>query len=385
MRISKKTLGQPKNYVIAGALLLHLALWAPAFAGPTKEYPAPPTNLQVSSSEVQPVVGLRPFREGGIRLETEAVGGAVVVHNYGHGGAGLTLSWGAVYQALSESRLQLQKPGIRVAVIGGGVIGFTTAFELQKQGHNVTIYSDEFFPDNVSNIAGGLWSPVSVDLDATAVEEREKLKRIQIDSWRRYQQLEAEGWPLRSMPMFVTEEARAKSGLDLFEALPELFEVTHHDRLPIQGVTQGGYEVNTILIDTPRYMARLKAQVEQQGASLVVRKFSSIQEIVDTVGSNSVIYNCTGLGARDLAKDPKVIPVRGDLVYIKAHPGFDPSSMGYMACYGPNGTDYMFPRSGEVVVGGTFRKSESSLEIEPATCAQKLDSLAEFFGVHRSR
>ncbi|MGW3039737.1 FAD-dependent oxidoreductase [Kitasatospora sp. NPDC001159] len=41
-------------------------------------------------------VGLRPDRRGGVRLEAETAGagGAAVVHNYGHGGAGVTLSWG---------------------------------------------------------------------------------------------------------------------------------------------------------------------------------------------------------------------------------------------------------------------------------------------------
>ncbi len=37
-------------------------------------------------------VGLRPFRPGGVRLQTQP--GTRIVHNYGHGGAGITLSWG---------------------------------------------------------------------------------------------------------------------------------------------------------------------------------------------------------------------------------------------------------------------------------------------------
>jgi D-amino-acid oxidase len=40
-------------------------------------------------------VGLRPFRKSGVRLEREKLGdGRNVIHNYGHGGSGLTLSWG---------------------------------------------------------------------------------------------------------------------------------------------------------------------------------------------------------------------------------------------------------------------------------------------------
>jgi D-amino-acid oxidase len=42
-------------------------------------------------------VGLRPFRRSGVRLEGDRLrDGRTVIHNYGHGGAGFTLSWGCV-------------------------------------------------------------------------------------------------------------------------------------------------------------------------------------------------------------------------------------------------------------------------------------------------
>jgi D-amino-acid oxidase len=42
-------------------------------------------------------VGLRPFRPAGVRVQRES--GAPVVHNYGHGGSGVTLSWGSAQNA----------------------------------------------------------------------------------------------------------------------------------------------------------------------------------------------------------------------------------------------------------------------------------------------
>ena len=39
-------------------------------------------------------VGLRPFREGGVRIEIEAIDGNKVVHNYGHGSFGYQSSYG---------------------------------------------------------------------------------------------------------------------------------------------------------------------------------------------------------------------------------------------------------------------------------------------------
>jgi D-amino-acid oxidase len=51
-------------------------------------------------------VGLRPFRRLGVRLERDELpAGRTVVHNYGHGGAGFTLSWGCAEEVLRLAAL----------------------------------------------------------------------------------------------------------------------------------------------------------------------------------------------------------------------------------------------------------------------------------------
>jgi D-amino-acid oxidase len=46
-------------------------------------------------------VGLRPFRKSGVRVERDHLAdGRAVIHNYGHGGAGFTLSWGCAREVL---------------------------------------------------------------------------------------------------------------------------------------------------------------------------------------------------------------------------------------------------------------------------------------------
>lgn len=55
----------------------------------------------LKDAEIDPIepvrVGLRPFRKGNVRLEEEA--GTSILHNYGHGGAGVTFSWGCAIEA----------------------------------------------------------------------------------------------------------------------------------------------------------------------------------------------------------------------------------------------------------------------------------------------
>jgi D-amino-acid oxidase len=51
-------------------------------------------------------VGLRPFRRSGVRLERDRLAdGRAVIHNYGHGGAGFTLSWGCAHEVLQTATL----------------------------------------------------------------------------------------------------------------------------------------------------------------------------------------------------------------------------------------------------------------------------------------
>jgi hypothetical protein len=57
--------------------------------------PAPPlVRANVNPARViRTVVGLRPFRRYGFVLRAEAFGNKTIVHNYGHGGGGFSLSW----------------------------------------------------------------------------------------------------------------------------------------------------------------------------------------------------------------------------------------------------------------------------------------------------
>src|SRR5713101_7399973 len=59
---------------------------------------------------IREVVGLRPYRAEGFVVEAERVGHKLLVHNYGHGGAGITLSWGTASLAVDLARDFLSVP-----------------------------------------------------------------------------------------------------------------------------------------------------------------------------------------------------------------------------------------------------------------------------------
>src|SRR5580700_9106571 len=103
-------------------------------------------------------VCLRPFRAAGPRLDIERVGDKTVVHNYGHGGSGWSLSWGSSSIAVEKAMTLGER---EVAVIGCGALGLTSAILLQRAGAKVTIYAKDRPPDVRSARATGSWTPDS--------------------------------------------------------------------------------------------------------------------------------------------------------------------------------------------------------------------------------
>src|SRR5438067_8757871 len=117
-------------------------------------------RVRVSADRViRTIVGLRPFRPSGFVVRAEKLDSKTVIHNYGHGGAGITLSWGTAQLAVEEGA---KSDARDCAVIGCGVVGLSTARILQERGHQPVIYARAMPPTTTSNIAGGLWDPVTV-------------------------------------------------------------------------------------------------------------------------------------------------------------------------------------------------------------------------------
>ena len=150
----------------------------------------------------------RPFRPAGPRLEAVAAGGKKIVHNYGHGGSGWSLSWGCAQEAAA---LALADGPNRVAVIGAGVMGMTTALRLAESGVAVTIYAEDFPAETRSARATGVWSPSSRIGLAGEVEDSfenrwEKWARVSYETHQQF--IGAAGEPVEFMPQYWLVDAQ---------------------------------------------------------------------------------------------------------------------------------------------------------------------------------
>ena len=92
-------------------------------------------RVKVSPERViRTVVGLRPYRSSGFVVRTQKLDNKIVVHNYGHGGGGITLCWGTAHLAMEQAVETGHKD---FAVVGSGAVGLATARLLQRRGFTV--------------------------------------------------------------------------------------------------------------------------------------------------------------------------------------------------------------------------------------------------------
>jgi len=318
------------------------------------------------------IVGLRPFRPSGFVVRGEKLDDKTVIHNYGHGGAGITLSWGTAQLAMEEAaKIEIRE----CAVIGCGVVGLSTARILQQRGYSVTIYAKAMPPDTTSNVAGGLWDPVTVfDHARVTPEFHRQFGEAGRFAFRRYQSMVGETYGVRWLPYYslsrdaAVNPAPPESPYSQIEPLyPDAKQLTR-DENPFD--VPYAYRRYSMLIEPAIYLNALMRDFYVAGGRIAVREFAEARELMSL--RESLIFNCTGLGARALFHDDELIPIRGQLSFLLPQPEVD-----YMTS-GP-GDIYMFPRRDGILLGGTHERGESRLEADPAAEQRILRENAALF------
>ena len=312
---------------------------------------------------IRTVAGLRPYRAPGFVVRAEALGPTRLVHNYGHGGAGITLSWGSSRLA---TMLGLQGHQGPVAVIGAGVMGLTTARLAQEAGFAVTIYAKALTPDTTSNIAGGQVSPFGHYREAAVTSEwRAQFAAAMDYSWRRFQIMVGDDYGIRWLPTY--EEAGPNDGpspLDAYMPGVRRLEPAEHP-FALERVIR----FDTMYVEVGRFLRQLTRDVQAAGGAIRIRNFATPADIAAL--PERLVFNCTGLGARDLFGDNELHPVRGQLAILLPQPEIRYAFAGQAG--------YMFPRADGILLGGTFELDQWDATPEPEAIARILASHQRLF------
>lgn len=311
-------------------------------------------------------VGIRPYRKTGIRLEAETVKDKLIIHNYGYGGSGITLSFGGANEVL-EILAQQKIESKNIAVLGAGVVGMTTAYTLLEQGYTVSIYSDNWSPNLTSNVAAGIWSPLSYP--STLTEDRKALHQRMLEvSEKRFSK------SLGSRPEFAGIKLMSSYSFKK-DSSQEAIKTKHRgDQVIVHfdnGIIKNGRRTYEIAIDGKLFMEDLYSKVQSKGAVLQQRHFETLQDILKL--EETVIINCMSMGAREIFNDQDFIPARGQIIYYKPQEGID-----YLLYQNvPNDTNYwvsIYPWSDRFILGGVYQYGEEELTTDPETLNNLIDN-----------
>src|SRR3954451_2325279 len=252
------------------------------------------------SRVIRTMAGLRPYRRKGFVVRAEALGEKRLIHNYGHGGGGITLSWGTSKLA---TELGLQGHSGPVAVLGSGAVGLATARLMQEAGFPVSIYAAALPPDTTSNIAGGQFHPFGLfKEDSVTPEWKAQFARALEYSWRRFQIMVGDDYGIRWLPTYVeTDSPEAKAIAD-FPPINRMLTPAEH---PFPWSSTLRYD--TMYVETGRYLRQMIRDVQIAGGRFEIRRFGTPADIAAL--PESLVFNCTGLGSRELFGDQELRPV----------------------------------------------------------------------------
>ena len=378
---------------------------AAVVTSPAKRPPVVLPRVKISWDRViRTTIGLRPHRPGGFVLKADKLDAKTLIHNYGHGGAGMSIAWGTGSMAVDFAMQQSER---RAAVIGCGSPGLTAARQLQRRGFTVTIYAMSVPPDTTSNMSLAGYTPVSglISNEKRTPAWDAQFRQAADISYRQLQLLVGAGYGVYWQDAYnATDNPDGQPGggggrgEDLGDLIPESLrgvvdrEVLGPGEHPFP--TQYAIRRSNLRIEPSIYLEALVRDVLRNGGRIVIRKFETPRDLLTL--TEPVIVNCTGLGSKALFNDEELIPVKGQLTVMVPQtevtysasgrlPGMPAPAPGTFTPGGGGGGGgaSMNARNDGLVIGNMQERGNWSLDVNQDVRQRVVDAAIQFFAAMR--
>ncbi|HEY0153595.1 MAG TPA: FAD-dependent oxidoreductase [Longimicrobium sp.] len=245
-------------------------------------------------------------------------------------------------------------------VIGAGVIGLSAAIRLQEAGMRVRVWTAAAPGETTSAVAAALWYPYRAY----------PAERVAVWGQRTFAELaRLADHPATGVRMVPGVELWRRSVPDpeWGGAIPGL------RRIPPAELPAGyadGHAVTVPVAHMGIYLGYLADRFAAGGGHLELR---TVRVLGRAAHSAPLVVNCAGLGARALAGDDLVVPVRGQIVRVE-NPGVE---RFWLDEEHPGGLTYIVPRGEDCILGGTAEEGEWSTVPDPAVARAIVRRCAE--------
>jgi glycine/D-amino acid oxidase-like deaminating enzyme len=394
--MDRRTLLKTGSLALAGfgaGCVTRSAVRTPASRNSARRIPVNLARVQVSLDRViRTTVGLRPHRDSGFVLKADKLDAKTIIHNYGHGGAGMSLAWGTGAMAADMALAQGER---RAAVLGCGSPGLTAARQLQRRGFDVTIYAMAVPPDTTSNMSTAGFTPTSglVSADRRTPEWDAQFRQAAEISYRQLQLLAGRDYGVYWMNSYnaTDDPTPSQGGGNDGDLLPEHLRPNREREIlgPGEHPFPTRYAVRTLAlsIEPSIYLDALVRDFLRFGGRIVIRKFDTPRDLMSL--GEPVIVNATGLGSKTLFNDEELVPVKGQLSVLVPQPEVDYRASGPVRNVRNvtgdqrGGNPSINPRSDGIVVGNLMDRGNWSLEPDSEVRRRNVEAAAQFFAAMR--
>lgn len=238
------------------------------------------------------------------------------------------------------------------AIVGGGVIGLTTALRISEEFREcrIVIIAEHIARETTSEGAGGLWKPFALspnqdpgDIHRWGSETFDHyMKLSQTSEAPRAGIMRAPAYELYREPVPDPDWAAIVPG---FRHLSQK-ELQLYDP---QGEATFGFAFETIIAEGRLYLPWLLEKLKQIMGDRLDFQRRKIKHLDELSGYDAIV-NCTGLGSRELVGDTQMYPIRGHVVRVKA-PWVVHHIEGVVSDH--NRPAYIIPNTDSVILGGT--------------------------------
>ncbi|GAB3252129.1 FAD-dependent oxidoreductase [Kineosporia babensis] len=235
-----------------------------------------------------------------------------------------------------------------VTIVGAGIVGLSCALRLLEAGARVSIRCTDAPENTVSATAAAVWYPSGFP----AGDARSLIwARGGFDQLAEHAGQGAPGAIMRHTRMLLRGPKPAPWW---GPAVPD-FRIVEHDGTQAGVVQEWQFTVPTV--EMRPYLSWLVQRVKDAGGELDRRPVQALRDL-----ETPVVVNATGLGARTLAQDEGVHPIRGQIVLV-SNPGIETSVRDEQ---NPAGSTYVHPRRNDIVLGGTVEPGQDDVLPDPA-------------------
>ncbi|XP_011499436.1 PREDICTED: D-amino-acid oxidase-like [Ceratosolen solmsi marchali] len=240
---------------------------------------------------------------------------------------------------------------MKIAVVGGGCVGLTTALIIQEKLRNAHLdLIAENFEQTTSHVAAGIFR-----VGAAYSSPSESITRKWItDAYSFYEAIvksrEASEAGVSRISGYIFSNSHDNVKNEWMEGLVPIYRRVNESEMIMFGDNwKYGCFISTLLTQPNQYLKWAKNKLIQSGAILITKPIISLKELAKDY---DLIMNCTGLGAKILCQDRKMIPIKGQVIKVRA-PWLRTFSYGEI-------NTYVIPGSDGLTTLGGLRDFESS-------------------------